>query len=267
MQADRRLTRGAFTRVELPAVSARKTTGFTLVELLVVIGIIAVLIGILLPVVSKARAAANMTVCQSNVRQLFLGILNYCNDNNDWYPTCAQPADGSTWAEYPDDWLYWQADRNLDDSPIAKYLKVRGDQLKALLRCPADTFDGRTPFSVLPKQFRISQGPYLYSYALNEHVGENAANPQSLGQRTKRWQWVRPADRILFTEDLQMPPKSFAAAHWIYYGSLTRRHGQALSSKTHLPMGINVTAAFMDGHVSAINEDFANDPMQQLVRQ
>src|SRR5690349_15956690 len=92
--------------------------GFTLVELLVVIGIIAVLIAILLPAVNRSRRAAARVVCQSNVRQLAIGILLYCNDNHDWYPTRAQVADGLSFAQNPDDWLYWQLpSRKLDDSP------------------------------------------------------------------------------------------------------------------------------------------------------
>ncbi len=67
-------------------ISPRKKRGFTLVELLVVIGIIALLIGILLPALSKARSAAKTVACASNLRQMGQGWALYLSESKGHLP-------------------------------------------------------------------------------------------------------------------------------------------------------------------------------------
>ncbi len=67
----------------------KKLYGFSLVELLIVIAIIAVLISITAPALSKAREQANRTVCQSNIRQIQLSNTGYSTENDGYYVTAA----------------------------------------------------------------------------------------------------------------------------------------------------------------------------------
>jgi prepilin-type N-terminal cleavage/methylation domain-containing protein/prepilin-type processing-associated H-X9-DG protein len=72
-------------RISSPSSRARPC-GFTLVELLVVIGIIAILIGVLLPALSKARENANKVKCMANLRQIGQAMFIYVNDNKGVMP-------------------------------------------------------------------------------------------------------------------------------------------------------------------------------------
>jgi len=71
-----------FTLVELPAASERKRAAFTLVELLVVIGIIAMLISVLLPALNKARKTAKTLQCLSNLRSIGQTMQIYASEWN-----------------------------------------------------------------------------------------------------------------------------------------------------------------------------------------
>jgi prepilin-type N-terminal cleavage/methylation domain-containing protein len=91
---------------------ARRVGGFTLIELLVVIAIIALLIGILLPALGKARDSGRQLLCLNNQRQLVLSMTQYAGDNRDKFPqnrndvsqvdpTDNQTKQGAYWFDVP----------------------------------------------------------------------------------------------------------------------------------------------------------------------
>lgn len=111
---------------------------FTLVELLVVIGIIALLVAILLPALQKARQAAQTVSCLSNLRQSYLAISMYAGEHNDWVPAYGRlpkPAGASGGDRYFS-WLDWLAPEPGGDHAV--YVPSSGYLLNVdVARCPS----------------------------------------------------------------------------------------------------------------------------------
>ena len=141
----------------------RGCRAFTLVELLVVIGIIAVLIALLLSVLTGARKQAYRVACMSNLRQVGHAMLAYAQAHKGAFPAPA-------YAGWPhsEDWVHWQPDdpirpggRDLLGAGIMPYLDKSVDVLKCPMGVPER---GLTLESgVGPRTFP----PYPFSYSVN----------------------------------------------------------------------------------------------------
>jgi prepilin-type N-terminal cleavage/methylation domain-containing protein/prepilin-type processing-associated H-X9-DG protein len=230
---------------------------FTLIELLVVIAIIAILAGMLLPSLAKAKRQGAQAVCINNLKQLGYGMIMYLDSNEDTFPGTASR---NTYGFQLTDWIYWRTNIQqfppVEQSPVAMHI---GSVQSNLFRCPLDKND------TARIAMTDGHGPYLYSYSLNSYDVENNRN-RGMASIMRAGAWFpfkmahvqRPTAKIMFAEEnaTQRPDDSprpntsgiINDGRWVPTGDyITVRHNG------------RGDVTFADGHVSSVTWQFGLD--------
>jgi prepilin-type N-terminal cleavage/methylation domain-containing protein/prepilin-type processing-associated H-X9-DG protein len=166
-----------------------KGRGFTLIEMLIVIAIIAILAALLVPVLSKAKERGQRTACLNNLKQLQGGWLVYVDDDNDWMPpNLWDGVHGADAGSAPGSWVVGNA---LDNSPTNIMLGVqwRYNSSLGVYHCPSDTSLAANGATM---RFR--------SYSLLNYLGADpdAPSPDATLDKQKGSQLKQPASVLAF---------------------------------------------------------------------
>lgn len=232
-------------------------------ELLVVIGIIAALIGILLPTISRANEQSRRVKCLSNLRQLGTAFIMYTQFNNGKMPSGAIVSNTGE-GNKPWDWIFWQRNRDFKQSAIAPYLAH--PLTPSIFRCPSDDTTTRTG-----NWYSGSDGPYQYSYSVNGLIclyGSNKTKPLPPKLSSIR----RSSEVIMVVEE---DPGTINDGYW--WAFITSSLGDYLSTihdkdrRVYHDLAVTMDDAslvdpkgrgnvvFIDGHGEYVTREYAHD--------
>jgi len=178
----------------------RRVRGFTLVELLVVIGIIAVLISLLLPALNKAREAANRAACLSNLHQISIMLTMYANQNKDKIPlgwsssqTTAQGTGNNHFLSRTASGANAELDQVTKKSRyVGLGLLIRANILKEgdsgqVMYCPSSQGDFFFAYNVPSNQWPPSNGQTRISYLARPSINSNPLDPSHKPELMVAW--------------------------------------------------------------------------------
>ena len=223
--------------------------GFTLIELLVVIAIIAILAGMLLPALTRAKEQGRATVCKNNLKQLALGTMVYLQDSRDFFPWPALSSDSNM----EEDWVWggqpsaWTPDRARWSDPEYGFHPEAGSIFPYVMSKPR--LNDRRNYLQYTNRFKTyicpSAGAFgealRISYTLNYLMSTNEA-----GVPIVRHAQVRnPSGKGLFANE---------SPETIHNGAFRPTSGGSAVGGSFAVHNKRVNMAFVDGHIEAIKE-------------